>query len=107
MVPNTLDWLTPREMAEALAERIRFLRLDEDWTQKSLAERAGVSLASYKRFESSGLASLALVLRVAHALGRLEELQSLFLPPRAKSLAELEERAGQRARQGGRKRGRR
>lgn len=107
MAADTLNWLTPREMAMVLAERIRSLRLHEDWTQKSLADRAGVSLASYRRFERTGLASLELVLKVATTLGRQEEIQSLFLPPRARSIAELEKRAGQRQRKSARKRGRR
>jgi transcriptional regulator with XRE-family HTH domain len=80
-------------MAKALAERAKSLRLLKGWRRTTLAERAGVSPFSLKRFEQTGKASLELVLKVAHALGRLDEFDGLFRPPSARSLAELEERA--------------
>ncbi len=82
----------PAEQAKALAGRVRGLRLLRAWTQATLAERAGVSIASYRRFETTGRASLGLVLKVAHALGRLEEFDELFHPPAARSIEELERR---------------
>lgn len=83
----------PSEMAEALAGRARGLRLLRGWTQATLARRAGVTVASYRRFETSGKASLELVLKVALALSRLEEFEQLFQPPPARSIEELERRA--------------
>ena len=85
-----LNLCTPSDVAELLAKRARTLRLTEQWTRSTLAERAGISTASLKRFERTGKASLELLLRVAHALGRLEEFGELLLPPRARSIAELE-----------------
>jgi len=61
-----------------------------NWTRKTLASRAGVTPSSLKRFETTGKASLSLVLLVAHALDRLEDFETIFHPPRAGSLAELE-----------------
>jgi transcriptional regulator with XRE-family HTH domain len=90
-------------MAGALAERVRALRLLRNWTQATLAERAGISLGSLRRFESTGLASLELVLKVAHALGRLADFESLLQPPPAQSIAELEQRVAQPKRQRGRR----
>ncbi len=86
-----------------LAVRVRRLRLDRNWTRATLAERAGVTLASLRRFETTGKASLELVLKVAHALDRLHELSSLFHPPRARSLAELEQRSAAPERKRGRR----
>ena len=77
-------------MGKSLADRLRTLRLRTGWTRKTLADRAGVSTASLKRFETTGRASLELVLRVAHALARLEEFSGLFQPPAAQSIEELE-----------------
>jgi len=93
----------PEDMARSLAARLRQLRLLEGWTRVTLAGRAGVSAASLKRFENTGKASLALVLKVAHALGRLDELEPLFGPPRALSLAELERQSARRGRKRGSK----
>ncbi|HOI10448.1 MAG TPA: helix-turn-helix domain-containing protein [Myxococcota bacterium] len=82
--------LTPQDASKALGERARSLRLLENWTRATLARRAGVSEASLKRFETTGKASLDLVLKVAHALGRLDDFARALDPPAARSLAELE-----------------
>ena len=93
MEPPLLSMVTPQEMAERLAERARTLRLVQGWTRATLARRAGVSASSLKRFETTGKGSLELVLRVAHALGRLDELDGLLQPLRVRSMAELEQQA--------------
>ena len=80
----------PSEMAQTLAGRAKALRLLKGWTQNTLAQRAGVTAASYRRFETTGKASLELVLKVAHTLARLEEFNQLFQPPPARSIEELE-----------------
>jgi HTH-type transcriptional regulator / antitoxin HipB len=82
----------PSDIAKTLAARAKALRLLRGWTQATLAERAGVTAASYRRFETTGKASLELVLKVAHALARLEEFDQLFQPSSARSIEELEQR---------------
>lgn len=81
---------TPGETGMALAVRLKALRLGKLWTRATLARRAGVSAASLKRLELQGAGSLDLVLRVAFALGRLQDLAQAFLPPEANSVAELQ-----------------
>lgn len=83
---------TPAETAKELAQRVKSTRLLNNWTRATLAERAGVSPASLKRFEQTGKASLELVLKLAHVLGRLDEFDKLLQPPPAQSLTELEQR---------------
>jgi len=97
-----LTLLSPAEMAKSLADRVRALRLFKGWTRATLAQRAGISAASLKRFETTGKASLELALKAAHALARLEEFNGLFLPPRAHSIEELEQRSQKPARKRGR-----
>jgi len=80
-------------MGKSLAERAKALRLLKGWTRDTLAMRAGVTSASLKRFETTGKASLELVLKVSHALARLEEFGKLLQPPAARSIDELERRA--------------
>ncbi|MFI5379627.1 MAG: helix-turn-helix transcriptional regulator [Tepidisphaerales bacterium] len=92
---------TPPEMQRAVADRVRQVRLDLGLKQATLAGRAGVTLASLRRFEQTGEASLKLFLRVCHALGRLDEFDAILRPPPARSLAELEARETRRPRQRG------
>ena len=93
MGPTLLSLVTPSEVARSLADRARALRLADRWARDTLANRAGVSSASLKRFERTGKGSLELLLKVAHALGRLDEFGRLLDPPPARSIAELERRA--------------
>ena len=102
MIPILLSLQTPGETARTLADRAKALRLDLAWTRDTLARRAGVSPASLKRFEATGAASLDLLLKVAFALGRLEEFRALLQPPEAATLAELKARQRRPARQRGR-----
>ena len=81
---------TPTEIGRALGERARELRLARNWRLATLAERAGVGLATVQRFETTGRITLENLLKLADALGRLHELDGLFLPPPARSLEELE-----------------
>lgn len=81
---------TPEGVAAALAERCRGLRLSRKWKQSTLAERAGVSLASLRRFEQTGRISLKSLLRLSLVLGRLGQFDSLLQPPPADSIKALE-----------------
>lgn len=98
-----LSLTTPSEVAATLATRIRELRLEQNWKRKTLAERAGVTTASLRRFETTGKASLELVLRVALALGRLSEFEDILQPAPYKSIADFERRSSQKTRRRGRK----
>ena len=102
MNATTLLLVGPAEMGKSLAERTKALRLLKGWTRNTLAQRAGVTAASLKRFETTGKASLELVLKVGHALARLDEFSKLFQPPAAQSIEELEQRAASPVRKRGR-----
>ncbi len=93
---------TPEQVSLLMADRIRELRLSRGWRQVTLAERSGVSLASLRRFESSGRISFQNLLKLVFAVGRLDDFETLLDKPRAASLAELE--AGHES--SGRRRGR-
>ncbi len=82
--------LLPEDLAQSLAARCRELRLMQGWKQATLSKRSGVSLSSLRRFETSGQASLKNLLRLAFALGRLDDFADLLEPPPARSLDELQ-----------------
>ncbi len=93
---------TPVEAGRSLADRAKALRLLKAWTRETLALRAGVSKASLKRFETTGAASVELLLRVAFALGRLEDFARVLHLPEATTLAELKAREDRPVRKRGR-----
>lgn len=82
---------TPRELSAEIGARARRLRLQKDLRQADLAKRARVSIATIGRFEATGEASFAAVLRIATALGVDQALLNLFSPP-PRSIDELGER---------------
>lgn len=81
---------TPDEIAEQLARRVRAERLRRDWKQETLAERSGVSLPTVRRYERTGRTSVANLLRLCHALGRLDGFADLLSAPAAASIGDLE-----------------
>lgn len=83
----------PDQIAGRLARRVRAERLRKEWKQQTLAERSGVSLPTVRRYERTGRTSVENLLRLCHALGRLDEFADLLKPPPVSSLAELEARS--------------
>ncbi len=104
MSQASLQISTPEEVERQLAARIRALRLLRNWKQSTLAERSGVSLPTIRRYEGTGRITLKNLLRLCHALGRLDDFMELLLPARASSIAELEARSKDHA-PAGRQRG--
>lgn len=82
--------LTPTEAASLLAQRVQELRLSQNLSQKTLADRSGVSYGTIKRFEQTGKISLESLLKLSLALGVLDEFYSLFIAKqKPKSMKEL------------------
>jgi transcriptional regulator with XRE-family HTH domain len=79
------------------------LRLQRGWTQQEIAERSGLTPATYRRFERTGLISLERLLRIAVVLDAQGRFAQLFALPTAQSLAELAERTQQSTRKRGRR----
>ncbi len=82
--------IAQKELARTLADRHKKLRLSKKWKRTTLAERSGVSVASLVRFEQKAQISLENFLNLIFALGRLDEIEKLLLPPVAGSIEELE-----------------
>ena len=74
--------------AKALATRAKARRLEMNLTQEGLSVRAGIPLATYRRFERTGEISLKGLLQVAYALNALDDFDSVFDAPRYASLDE-------------------
>ena len=79
---------TFRETLGCIGQRARELRLIRGQRQEELATRAGVGIATVRRFERTGAASMENVLRIATALGAESAFEKLFEAPLYASLDE-------------------
>jgi transcriptional regulator with XRE-family HTH domain len=85
----SFEEFSPTDVSNGLAKRARRRRLDENLTQPGLAARAGVTVASLRRFERTGAVSLENLIRIALALGVASEFSQLFPPRETRSLDEI------------------
>ena len=69
---------TPNLIMSGIAQRVKQRRLEKGWTQKMLAAKAGLSLPSYRRFESSGEISMRSLVMLAFALDMTDKFETLF-----------------------------
>lgn len=81
--------------------RFRALRLERGLKQETVADRAGVTMASLRRFERTGEVSLKHLARLLLVVGRLEELTKMLAPAEAGSIAQLESRLARATRKRG------
>jgi transcriptional regulator with XRE-family HTH domain len=68
---------SPEELALAIGENIRTLRLQKNLSQQALATQAGVSMTALRHLESGQGANLGTLIRVVRALDKQEWLQGL------------------------------
>lgn len=99
----TFILFTPKEVAARLGAQMMQLRLARDWRRATLAERAGVSVATVARFETAGQITLENLLKLAHALDALDGFEGVFAAPPASSIAELERSVAAAPRRRGRR----
>jgi transcriptional regulator with XRE-family HTH domain len=69
---------TPIEVSLQLAKRFREVRRQMKYSQEEMADCAGVSLGSLKRFERTGKISLESLLKLMHLLDRLHEFDPIL-----------------------------
>lgn len=79
---------TFKETLQGIGERARRSRLARKLRQEELATRAGVGVATVRRFEKTGSASIENVLRIATALNAESAFEKLFEAPPYASLDE-------------------
>lgn len=88
MNPFSID-KNPTDILKELAQRTRTLRKELKMSQSELAQRANVSLGSYKRFETSGHISLDSLLKIAFILGKLDDFETVFQSNNKKGIEKL------------------
>ena len=77
MLNFTIDKV-PSDIVKEIAIKVRALRKEKKYTQQELAERANVSLASYKRFERTGQISFESLVQIAFVIGKMQDFESIF-----------------------------
>ncbi|WXU00574.1 MAG: hypothetical protein Ctma_1299 [Catillopecten margaritatus gill symbiont] len=66
--------IIPSKAQKQIAENLRLQRLQMNLTQEGLAKRAGVSLATLRKFEQQGVISLESFLKLQMSLGKLADI---------------------------------
>lgn len=75
-----LGLIKPDEVVNLLCTRLRQERLSQQMTQAEVAARAGIGVGTLSNLEAGRSVAFDSVVRVAMVLGRLNELEQLFLP---------------------------
>jgi transcriptional regulator with XRE-family HTH domain len=89
MNPYSVNKL-PLDVLRETAAKHQALRKHLGLSQVDLADRAGVSVGSLRRFEQTGEISFASLLRLSHVLHRLEDFEQLFdLPENLERIEKL------------------
>ena len=83
------DQKSPKEIMTLLSENIIILRKQIKMSQIELSQRSGVSYASIRKFESTGIISLESLLKISEALKRLTDFESILLPSDMKRKKDL------------------
>ena len=69
---------TPNSVAQRVASQAKQRRVAMQLTQVELAKKAGLPLASYRRFEQKGQITLSGLLQIAFALDCMNDFNALF-----------------------------
>ncbi|GHT73073.1 hypothetical protein AGMMS50262_03540 [Bacteroidia bacterium] len=80
---------TPNSIIQGISERMKQRRLELALTQKGLAQRSGIPLPTYRRFERTGEISLRSLIMLGIALGMTTEFSELFATKTYSSIDEL------------------
>ncbi len=96
-------FISPSEVFLKIAGSAREKRLSLNLSQQSLSKSSGVSHAVIKKFESTGKISLESLLKIAMALGCLNEFTDLFKTNNPNTFTSLNELINKKTRKRGRK----
>ncbi|HHU26665.1 MAG TPA: helix-turn-helix transcriptional regulator [Bacteroidales bacterium] len=96
-----MDWyiFTDKGLIAKIGEKLRQIRLEQNITQKELAERAGVSLSSVASVEKGNSVSLSTLIAILRALHALHLLDAFFHEPEISPIAYAQMMDGKKMRQ--------
>ena len=73
-----LSFKTIPDIALSIAKRVQEARLSQNLSRKTLSKMSGVAESSIKRFEMSGEISIISLLKIAKALGHINQFEETF-----------------------------
>ncbi|MEY4063636.1 MAG: hypothetical protein RLZZ472_1426 [Pseudomonadota bacterium] len=73
-----LSFKTIPDIALSIAKRAQEARLSQNLSRKTLSKMSGVAESSIKRFEMSGEISIISLLKIAKALGHINQFEETF-----------------------------
>ena len=79
----------PNEIAKDIEKQEKIKRKKRKLTQAEISARAGISLASLKRFEQTGEISFVSLIKIAVVLDETEAFDQLFLTKEYSSIQEV------------------
>lgn len=79
----------PEEISKDIAKDFRKRRIEKAFSQKALAEKSKVPLATLRRFESTGQISLRSLVALSIGLGYVSEISSVFREAKYQTMDEL------------------
>jgi transcriptional regulator with XRE-family HTH domain len=88
---SELSFKTPLELQVELGQRVRRLRLFRNLDQRTVAEKAGISKATYRNLEAGRGSSVETLLRTLKALDYLQGIEMLAPEASVNPLALLRE----------------
>lgn len=80
---------TAYDLTHEVAARVRARRKESKLTQAQMAKKAGMSFASYKRFEQTGEIAFRSLCNIAIALGCEQDFDELFAHRQYTSIQEV------------------
>ena len=96
-----MDWYSMSDLGVLgeLGSRLKRRRLERDWSQAHLAERAGINRTTVSEIERGKPASLLTFVQIMRALGALSDLDAMLpdLGPSPLQLAKTQGRQRRRA----------
>lgn len=101
----SLDAFNPHAIARDIAIRMKKRRLEQGFTQLSLARRSGVSLGSLKRFELTFEISLRHMIMLATVLDAADGFSGLFARRHYGTIGEVLDASGPAPRKRGKRNG--
>ena len=76
-------------MCEAIGQKVRACREHRRLSRSELSKKSGVSTATISRLELDGTASIAVLIKLAIALGVTDSLDAIFEVPEYQTMEEL------------------
>jgi transcriptional regulator with XRE-family HTH domain len=73
-----LSFKTTSDIAVSIAKRAQEARLSQNLSRKTLSKMSGVTESSIKRFEMTGEISIISLLKIAKALGHINQFEETF-----------------------------